>query len=509
MPIAQYNVYEQFFYNYWAPTIYFYRLPIVAFFTIWAVVFGYFAFQTGTKSELQFLSDEHVLQRAYTLAIDKFGTALNDFSFVYLWGIKPKPIVEFSKRLTIDDYGTAEYDAIDIRDQRFQEHIQWSWDYLLEQDFIDKQTAVDRNFGVNGWKRMWDMWFGLANSTVFNIFDLVNVSLYNIFEILNETLHMDDPPRNYPITPQQYDDYGWIWQVFLSELAFEEPDMYVPGTLKANTIGFSLDDYSLLYFGIKANMNIPPAMNVENMRATYAQAQRVEAAIQEDAHNRGLPVLGWMTSVGWLTMATEEELPKQVVADVAIAFGAGAIVIFASTFSVAYTIFVIYSMLSTILLVMGSLYLTGWKIGCNEAIMISIASGFCADFIIQPMLALAHDRSGRSLFGKIQASLATFCTPVSSALVTTLVASCFLYPCEIVLFPPFATFLLLSGVFGIIQGFGVLPALVAFFSFDSKGGIEMNFGINDEPLFTQDNSDDVELLVGGGGRTKMPHDGVE
>jgi hypothetical protein len=80
------------------------------------------------------------------------------------------------------------------------------------------------------------------------------------------------------------------------------------------------------------------------------------------------------------------------------------------------------------------------------------------------MLALAHDHSSRSLFGKIQASLTTFCTPVSSALVTTLVAAAFLYPCQLLIFPPFATFLLGSGLFGIIQGFVVLPALLALFS---------------------------------------------
>ena len=84
------------------------------------------------------------------------------------------------------------------------------------------------------------------------------------------------------------------------------------------------------------------------------------------------------------------------------------------------------------------------------------------------MLALSHDKSKRSLFGKLQASLTTFATPVSSALITTLVAAAFLYPCQILLFPPFASFLLGSGVFGIIHGFIVLPALIALFNFNRK-----------------------------------------
>ena len=125
-------------------------------------------------------------------------------------------------------------------------------------------------------------------------------------------------------------------------------------------------------------------------------------------------------------------------------------------------------MTCTVFLILGIFYFTGWAIGTNEAIMVSIASGFCADFIIQPIIAMAHEHSKRSVFSRLQASITTFAMPVSCALITTLVAACFLYPCEILLFPPFATFLLGSGLFGIIHGFVVLPALIAIFSSDHK-----------------------------------------
>ncbi|EAY14617.1 hypothetical protein TVAG_393450 [Trichomonas vaginalis G3] len=167
-------------------------------------------------------------------------------------------------------------------------------------------------------------------------------------------------------------------------------------------------------------------------------------------------------------MVTEDMLPKQVFETVVISFAIGAVVIFCSTLRIGYTLMVVYSMSCTCLLIMGIMYITGWSIGTNEAIMISIAAGFCADFIIQPMLAIAHDKSNRSLFGKIQYSLVSFATPVSSALVTTLVAACFLYPCAILLFPPFASFLLGSGVFGILHGFVILPTLIALFSFEKS-----------------------------------------
>jgi hypothetical protein len=279
-------------------------------------------------------------------------------------------------------------------------------------------------------------------------------------------------PTHFPLAPDEYNTSGFIWQTIRSYLLYQEPDSYVPGTLKANTVGFSFDDYSLRYIGMKANMWIPKDLSVENMRRLFENASKLEDDINAHAVEAGIPQFkGWMTSVAWLTMITEEELPRQVVKDVGVSFAFAAIVILMSTLSILYTLYVLVCMVSTIFLIMGILYFTGWKIGCNEAIMISIASGFCADFIIQPMIALSHDYSGRSIYGKLQASLVTFCTPVSCALVTTLVAAAFLYPCQILLFPPFATFLLGSGIFGILHGFIVLPAWIGLFSLNRRSWI--------------------------------------
>jgi hypothetical protein len=450
MAIEHYNKYERFFYNYVSPVIYFYRLPIVIVFLLWAAVFGFFAFKTGTKSEIQFLPDDHPLQRAYTLSLNKFSTALNDFSFVYVWGINPTPKLDFADRFTIENYGVATFSPINMTNIQMQAHVQWAWNYIRLQPFIDSNTTV--NFGVSPWE-IWSQ-----------VFDLDHGDWAWLMDLYIAELGLPPMPTSFPINATQLESWSWLWQMMLSQLAFAEPDSYVPGTLKANTVGFSFEDYDLAFIGMKANMYIPDPITVESLRELYGKAQLLEQRIQDDALDRGLKVQGWMTGVAWLTMVTEECLPRQVVKDVAIACGAGAAVILISTRSILYTIYVVYSMVSTILLTMGCLYFSGWKIGTNEAIMISIASGFCADFIIQPMLALAHDFSARSLFGKIQASLTTFCTPVSSALITTLVAAAFLYPCQISIFPPFATFLLGSGLFGIIQGFMVLPALLALLS---------------------------------------------
>ena len=67
-----------------------------------------------------------------------------------------------------------------------------------------------------------------------------------------------------------------------------------------------------------------------------------------------------------------------------------------------------------------------------------------------------------SMFGKMQRAVTLFSSPVFSALVTTLGAGCFLYGSIVLIFPPFATFLIMSGAFGIYFGFVALPAMSAW-----------------------------------------------
>jgi hypothetical protein len=146
--------------------------------------------------------------------------------------------------------------------------------------------------------------------------------------------------------------------------------------------------------------------------------------INEHAVLLGIPEFkGWTTSVALLTMITEEELPHQMIQDVSVSFGFASIVILSSTLSVFHTLYVLISMVSILFMIQGILSFTGRTIGWNEAIVILIASSSCADFIVQPMISLSHDFSGQSICGKIQALLVIFCTPVSCALVMTLVAA--------------------------------------------------------------------------------------
>ncbi|OHT08083.1 hypothetical protein TRFO_23527 [Tritrichomonas foetus] len=455
LKIAQYNPYEKFFHNYISSIVFHYRLPIVLVMFAFAVVFGYFCFQMPTKSELQFLSDDHPLQHALTLASNGFRSALNDFSFVYVWGLEEKPTVPIADTFTVTKYGYPSFKKIDFAKEENQRFLDKAWQIITNHSDLMDATMTEQ-FGASGMNEMKK----LAN---------LGGQLNPVLAILQNLLHQYTGinldltlPARFPMTKEEFQSLQFIWQLYLSLMGIDEPDSYVPGTLKVNTIGFSPRNYSLQFIGMKQNLKIPDDVSKENMRRLYNECNKIAEEIEDLARKEAPDMVGgYMTGVQWLTMVTEEKLPKQVILDVAYSFIFAFVVIFMSTFSITYSFFVIYSMVSVTFITMGILYFTNWKIGTNEAIMISIAAGFCADFIVQPMLAQAHDNTKRTRFGRLQSSLTMFCSPVTYACITTLVAACFLYPCEVLLFPPFATFLICSGLFGMVYGFIVLPALIA------------------------------------------------
>jgi hypothetical protein len=60
-----------------------------------------------------------------------------------------------------------------------------------------------------------------------------------------------------PITKQQYNMYWWIWQLMLGKLAYEEPEPYVPGTVKADLVGLSRATLDLNYIAVRAPYLLP------------------------------------------------------------------------------------------------------------------------------------------------------------------------------------------------------------------------------------------------------------
>lgn len=433
--IEKYNAFERFFHDYWSPFIYLYRFPILTCFVILTIVMGVFTFKMESEVEIQYLSNDHQLQRTLTLAQNNFVTSIYDFSVIYLWGVKGEGLhVSLRDNLTPDRFGTADFLPLDISTPDAQRFLLEACDVMINSTkLIQAPTSSSCTCPILILR-------DLANS-VFGHFPLTQA------EFKNEAFQ------------KRFREYLYIG------LGFNEAEKSV-GSSEKELVGFDYDTNELKYIGMKGNMIIPDKQTSPELKSRYELASELENQIHDLAENKyKLPDLkGYQTSYAWVTMDTQDELGKQALEGVCFAVLFSIIVIFLITMSFFYTFMFLISVVSVILTITGILYNIGWKIDFNVSIMIIIACGFCTDFIIQTMNSMAHEFK-LAMFGKMQRAVTIFSFPVFSALITTLGAGCFLYGTIVLLFPPFATFLIMSGIFGILYGFVFLPSLSAQFGF--------------------------------------------
>jgi len=425
------NIYEKLFHNYISPFVYHYRLIVVTLILLSSVILSIYALKMEGRVEMQFLTDKHPMQHGYSITMSAFQTSPVSFSFNFVWGISPQVTVSAKDRKTPKNFGTATFLPFDLKNEN---HQQFLYDVC---DIIENRTDI-----VN---------INTQNAVV------CPIRLLKTFALSNSS--------TFPVPLTDYNRIMSGFQSYLSNnLGANEGDS-IAGTSSTDTIGFDFKTNQIVYISAKANLILPDEMQAEYIRPVYEKVIALEKTINSIAPTelKG----GFTTSYAWITMTTQEKIVTATYSGIISSLAFSVLIAFLSTMSLSYTAFFAFSLISVVTSVMGILQLFGWGIGLTEAVMLTIASGFCTDYIIHTMLHMARDNK-ISRFGKLQRSLTTFCTPVACAFLTTVGSVIFLYPSQIIIFPPFATFLILSSVFGLLHGFCVLPALASMIG--PKGG---------------------------------------
>ncbi|OHT10088.1 hypothetical protein TRFO_20706 [Tritrichomonas foetus] len=488
------------------PFVYFYRFIFYILFASLLLLFGYFVLKIDTRNEIQFLKKTHRIQRALNLAKDGFSNPLNDNAFVFVWGLNSQPKLSLQNKKVVNDYGIPTFHEIDVTNHKVQKHIMYAWDLILNQSFIDfKQTET---FGYNPWGE----WSKITS---------INLSLIDfVFDGLNITKIPDDPTN---ISKEQYNLYNILWQLILSLTTLQEPDNYIPGTLKGNTVGFSFDNYSLQFIGMKANMFLTKTNSRKELKELYSKAKSIENQINEEAVRKGIPEFqGWMTSAAWIDFSVEENIFKNIT----IIFFISLIpILLGSIFFVSFanSIIILITLILTLLFTLGTLKLTNnWAIGLNEGLMISFFNSYICIFIeisyfdffseinlcnilqvsskfhrhsnnddvntndisnidnknkrkaknmksfinIIHYIKRKHQSSNQNhrFFPRIQEILMDISCPMLLALITLLLGSPVLLFCPYQMFPPFVPFMCISGFWANVLTFILLPILLSFFS---------------------------------------------
>ncbi|KAH0793262.1 dispatched-like protein [Histomonas meleagridis] len=424
LDLNSYSKAEKFVHNYVIPVIYFYRLPIVIITIVVAIVMGVMTFRFTPKVEMTFLDSSHPLQHGYTILLNSFHTSTDDFSMLYVCGIKPELHPTVGDSLEYGNFGDPIYFDMNFRNSTVQKFLYDACAFMASRDEIIEPSG----------------------STVCPI---------NYLKEVVEARNLTFPDYVDNLNDDEYNEIMLAFQDALNSLGASEPDTD-PGTSSKDTIGFG-EDGNLLYIAVKSDIILPESMESSLLHQIYNKTRVIQNELQELAPDSLKQC--YVTSGCFVQMETQDQITSQVVLNVALSTVFAIVVIFIMTLSITYTILFAISIVSVIFIVFGVLYLVGWQVGMNEAVMFTIASGFCTDYIVHTMNAMAHDDKN-SRFGKIQRSLTTYFSPVFSALITTILSAVFLYPAEILIFPPFATFLIMSGVFGTYSGFIFLPAMV-------------------------------------------------
>jgi len=421
--VSTLNTYERFFHNYLSSFIYHYRFVISVVTVIITIFLTYHALQMESKSEMQFMANELPIQRGYTLSENVFQTSsFYSFGFNLVWGINQKVNVSSEDKLTINQYGSASYIPFNMNNHSFQQFL---YDVC---DLIESQKDI---VNVNS-----------ENAVVCPIRLLKN------FSILNSS-SFPIPINDYERVMNGFPDY------LSSNLGANEGEI-LAGLSSRDTIGFNVQTNQIAYIGMKANLILPSKMEPQYLRPIYEKVIQLEKEVNQLAPE-GYKI-GFSTSFSWIAMLTQENFIKATFTGIVSSLIFSVLVAFLSTLSILYTFFFAFSLSSVVFSIMGILELFGWGIGLSEAVMLTIASGFCTDYIIHTLLHMAND-SSKSQYSKLQSALTVYCTPVSFAFLTTVGSAIFLFPSKIMIFPPFGTFLVLSSIFGIFHGFFILPAI--------------------------------------------------
>ena len=378
------------------------------------------------KVEMQFLNDSHPLQHGFTLTQTVFPTTGRDFSFIFSWGINPKPNLSKKDELTANKYGKATFNPLDLS---IEDHQQFLYNICIE--LSNLTNLVD---------------LSISNSIV------CPIKLLKDYALLNGT--------TFPIPSNLFNQTLNGFKDYLSySLGINETESS-RGSSSKDLIGFSYQTNELLYIAMKATMYLPPKLETLYLKPLYNQVKEYEQSILNKAPI-GLKN-GFTTSFSWITLVTQENIVSSTINGIISSMLFSLLVAFLSNFNLIYTLYFFYSLASIVLSIIGILQILGWGIGLNEAVMLTIASGFCTDYIVHTMLSMSLNKKN-SIFGKLQNSITTFSTPITFAFLTTIGSAIFLYPSNIIIFPPFATFLIMSAIFGMIHGFIVLPSLASIF----------------------------------------------
>jgi len=148
---------------------------------------------------------------------------------------------------------------------------------------------------------------------------------------------------------------------------------------------------------------------------------------------------------------------QSAIVGVAIAF----VVLLLATRVFHIALFASFSIVSTLVSVVGMMVMLGWQLGSIESILIAVIAGFSVDYVVH--LAHSYEDADGDTSDRVKAAFGDMGISVMNGMITSIAASIPLFFCQLSFFAKFGTFLCLTIAFSwIFANFVFMSALAQF-----------------------------------------------
>eukprot|EP00979_Chaetoceros_neogracilis_P001425 scaffold248_cov263-Chaetoceros_neogracile.AAC.24 len=437
----------QFYQNTFAPFILHQRsrmyiaIPVIA----WIILSVFFTTKLQpTQSTEQNLDPDHPLQKGATILSEKFPTVQRDPSteIHFIWGLED-----------VDRDGVRQlFDPEFVGKPSFVEGFEFN--EQCQEGMLEVCDTLRTNRGLESLIKRKD---GLRSVSCF----VEELGAYNVLGTSG--------------TCEGTKSGTWRsgdWQMASSDLRSTMPSFVKHSTCYAETsmhahykYTMGWDGAKVRYAGISFESNLLDPWNTlpeESVREQYDELlmykKIFDKKLQEACQGESI-----MTDLDqkFIFMNNQKIYRTSAVSGSLLGVFLAFIVLLVSTRRFHIAFFATLSIASVLFSVLGSVTMTGWTLGTNEAILVSILAGFSVDYVVH--LAHAYVEAEGSAAERTTEAFGDMGISVFSGMLTSVVASIPLFTCTLTFFAKFGTFLCLTIVFSwFFANFGFMSLLSQF-----------------------------------------------
>lgn len=469
------NKIQKFVLNYLSPLLFQYRLVGSIIFLIVTVLFACYGLNIDYKTDSVFFKGNNSFQRGLDLTAHGFFTWIFDFSFVYVWGIKPSLKRRFSYWNNYRKVGDHEYYDINISSESCQQFILKVWDDFLDPNNNLTDKFLAENVGGSPFtllKAITD--FNYTIYFPYNFSFTVNSSTIDSFlSILSQITGFDVSdltiPDSLPMSPEMFEksETKHIWRLLTSAYIYSEADGYVPGSLRQNTIGFDDVTMDMKYLAFKGNYvsmdmseySYDTLSNLKRQSEDFAQYINYMASQNcTELHDKG-----YFTSSALLQLEVWDNILYELLLVGFLSILFSTLAYFLLTFSLKTAFMYSIIVLSGFFNILGIVHFAKHQYNINTQAVISLFLPFIGQLYLQPIIRIKNnDDKKLGSYGQIQLSIVQMVVEMSLLCILSTITGSIMFFSQVIIFTP-VSLILLSGILAYVQGLFVSPFLYTLF----------------------------------------------